>query len=530
MGFVVAPAKGQESAALPVSAASACDKLQREDFASLDEAPTTILGTHFVESKDGTVSYCRVSGYVWPQVGFEMILPAANWNGKLFQLGCGGACGRLPDKDEVAWCPLKKGYACITTDTGHRGGDTLWAYYNPQAQNDFGSRGIHVTSTIGKAVAARFYTKAPKYSYFRGCSTGSQQALTEAQRFPGDFNGLIGEGVWIGDIESSMRFIWGARALRGADGKPILTRQQMRMVHQAVLAKCDLNDGLKDGIINNPLSCKFDPAELQCKPGRDAECLTSQQVSALQKMYSGPTTSSGEKLSAGGPFPGGEQNWIIDSDAEILAGDWIMSDGGWGIAERWANTQFRALVLPPGQSNYKLTDLDFDRDYKRFAYGAKESFIHESNPDLRKFKAAGGKLLLSVGWAEWFDPRSAIDYYEMVERVMGGSANTREFARLFLIPGANHCWGGDGAWAIDQLKYMEAWVEHGQAPDKLIGAHIVETPEQLKSPLNPFRYPYFDELNLPIDFTRPIYPYPAWTKYKGSGDPTKAENFVAVAP
>src|SRR5262249_40873637 len=163
----------------------------------------------------------------------------------------------LPEPTAAAWCPLDRGYACITTDTGHKGGDTLWAYHNAQAQNDFGSRAIHVTATIGKVITERYYATAPKYSYFRGGSTGSQQGLMEAQRFPGDFDGIIGEGVWIGDVDSSMKFIWGARALRGADGKPVVTHADMQMVHQAVLAKCDLLDGLKDGLIGYPPSCKF---------------------------------------------------------------------------------------------------------------------------------------------------------------------------------------------------------------------------------------------------------------------------------
>jgi len=461
---------------------------------------------------------------VAPQVFFELLLPISSWNGKFLELGCGGACGRLPDPAYGGWCPLHRGYACISSDTGHEGGDSLWAYNNPQAQMDFGSRATHVASVVGKAITAHYYGRAPQYSYFQGCSLGMQQGLVEAQRFPGDFDGIVGGGVWIGDIDSSMDFIWGARALRGADGKPIVTPADMQRVHQAVLAACDMDDGVKDGLVGNPRSCKFDPAQLLCTSSRNGRCLTAMQVEAVKKVYSGPMTSSGVKLSLGGPFPGGEQDWIVEPGGALGAGDWIMSDGGSSVPELWANTQFHGLVLPPGRPGWKISDLDFDRDYRRFSNGAKESFIHESNPDLRKFKAVGGKLMLYVGWKEWADPRKAIDYYETVERTMGGPGVTRDFFKLYMIPGANHCIGGEGAWAIDYLTYMEGWVERGQAPDKLIGAHIVSGTAdiaKLHYPLDPA---------IPVDFTRPVYPYPLWAKFAGRGDPNKAQNFKPESP
>jgi len=498
--------------------ATACEGLSMADLTSLDEAPTEISDVRLVDSDDDRRSYCQVRGYVWPQVGFQMLLPVTGWNGKFIELGCGGACGMLPEPTRgyngVGSCPLHRGYACIFSDLGHEGyghngRNGLWAYNNPQAQNDFGYRATHVVAVVGKAITRRYYSRPPDHSYFDGCSLGSQQGLVEAQRFPGDFDGIIGGGVWIGDTTSSMDFIWGARSLRGANGRALLSPADMQRVHEAVLGKCDLDDGVKDGLIGNPLSCKFDPAELGCATSVKPGCLTNVQVDALKKVYAGPMTSSGVKLSAGGPAPGSELEWVVEPGKAAGAGGWIMSDGAPAGAEEWATQYFRWLVRPPGGQGWNVANLDFDRDYKRFANGAKDSSINEANPDLRKFKHAGGKLLLYIGWKEWSDPRKAIDYYETVERTMGGPGATRDFFRLFIIPGSNHCGTGEGAWAVDYLTYMENWVERGQTPDRLIGAHVPGSWDEiakLRFPLGP---------TTKISFTRPIYPLSALGEVQG---------------
>ena len=172
-----------------------------------------------------------------------------------------------------------------------------------------------------------------------------------------------------------------------------------------------------------------------------------------------------------------------------------------------------------------MTDFDFDRDYKRFGSGIQESLLSAANPDLRKFKAAGGKLMVYQGWSDQdVPPEKTIDFYQTVQRTMGGRASTESFFRLFMVPGMRHCSGGDGPFAIDYVSYMEAWVEHGQAPDVMIGAHVQGFDWGgalgLKFPLDP---------STPISFTRPIFPYPLWAKYKGTGDPNNSANFFPSA-
>jgi feruloyl esterase len=248
--------------------------------------------------------------------------------------------------------------------------------------------------------------------------------------------------------------------------------------------------------------------------------LTDTQVDALKKVYAGPTTTAGVKLSPGGAVSGWEQDWILEPGVDGMG--YIVSDGSESALEKSATEYFRWTVLPPNGSGWHLEDFDFDRDSRRFANGTQESLLEDTNPDLRRFKAAGGKLILYLGWKEWSLPRQAIDYYETVERTMGGRSATRSFFRLFLVPGMNHCAGGEGASAIDVLHYMETWVERGQPPDVMIGAHVrTENPMTLKFPLEP---------GTQMTFTRPIYPYPLWAKYKGSGDTSRAENFRPVSP
>ena len=512
-----------------------CAALASVDFSGIQDAPTQIVDAKLTEASDGQPAYCQIQGYIWPQVGFEVRLPISHWNGKFFELGCGGRCGTFA---WMMWCPLQRGYACIASDMGHSGKnqDMLWAYNNLQALIDFDTRGAHVAALAGKAITEHYYSKAPDKAYFIGCSNGGLQALVEAQRFPWDFNGIISlDGVPnLSDID--MEQVWGARTLRGEDGHALLTHQELQLVHNAALASCDMDDGVKDGVISDPYQCKFDPSELICKSGVKTACLSEAQVDAVKKIYAGPTTRKGEKLSyIRGPTPGSELGWIDDN----VGMDYIHSGSGLGGSEEWVLEAFRYADFTPAPGpHWKLTDFDFDRDYTRL--GVSETLWDASNPDLRKFKGAGGKLIVAQGWNDQsVVPAVNIGYYQLAEKTMGGRAATQEFFRLFVVPGMEHCTGGAGAFAIDYVSYLEKWVENGQAPDKLVGAHVDEQyllqhsvidgqqygawigALQLKFPLDPA---------IPVTFTRPIYPYPVLAKYRGTGDPSRAENFHAVGP
>lgn len=498
--------------------AAECPALATADFSKIQDAPTRVIAARLVEASGGLPAYCQVQGMVLPSVGFELRLPTSNWNGKMFEAGCGGFCGNI--RIEACDPPLRRGYACIASDMGNKGGRTngLALYNDLQAQIDFGFRAAHVTALAGKALTEYFYARAPSRAYFMGCSSGGQQALSEAQRFPWDFDGIIAGAPSPTFSGPMMYYEWAGRHLVGT-----VTPADLELLHERAVERCDLDDGLKDGLIGDPPACKFDPAELLCRSEGQTSCLTREKVEAVKKVYAGPTTSTGEKIYTGGPMVGSELNWYGPGPAfgtTAITGAYGTSDGT--SMSAWPSQYFRYVGFMPAQGpEGEYRPFDYDHDYKRLGM-AEALFGNANNPDLRKFAAAGGKMIMYNGWADQSDiPSDAIDYYETAERTMGGRAVTQEFFRLFLVPGMNHCWGGEGAFAIDYLGYLEAWVERGQAPNVMIGAHLTGDPGPANGfPLDPAK----------VSFTRPVYPHPLQARYEGAGDPNDAASFGPVEP
>jgi Tannase and feruloyl esterase len=506
------------------TSADTCKALRSADFSRVQDAPTQIVDTTVVEADAKNPAYCRVQGYISPQVGIEMRLPLSHWNGKLLEVGDGGWGGAM----YLFLCdgPLRKGYACIASDMGHKGatGLALWAQYNLQAQVDFGYRATHVTALAGKAIVETYYLSPASKSMMFGCSTGGYQGMVEAQRFPWDFDGIVAIAPDMQDeADLSMRIVWKLRNLEDSSGKPILSPQDLELLHKAALAACDLTDGIKDGIVGNPTGCKFDPSILTCTSGGKSQCLSEQQVEAVKNIYDGPMTSKGVRISTRGVFPGSELDWTVDEGSNAEVEEFFKY----------------ALFVPSPGPNWKIADFDFDHDYQRLGLGA---LYADGNPDLRKFKAAGAKLIVAQGGNDTSEiPGAIFDYYDTVERTMGGRDATQEFFRLFVVPGMRHCSAGDGAFAVDYLSYLEAWVEHGQAPDKMIGAHVdtiylLQHSEESSAStkdrawLAAFKLIFPLEPDVPVTFTRPLYPYPSFAKYKGKGDPNDAGNFAPVKP
>jgi feruloyl esterase len=491
------------------------------DFTSVPGASTEITAATLVNMEEPLLSYCRVQGYVVPQVGFELRLPIGAWNRKFVQVGCGGHCGTT---EVAAACPLKRGYACITSDAGHSGteADALWGKDNWQAKIDWGYRAPHVTALAGKAITERFYTAAPIRSYFVGVSTGGRQGLQEVQRFPWDFDGVIAIAPPTDLSIVYMTIAWGNRVTHDNQGQPLLGNAELKLLTDAAISRCDLDDGIKDRVIGDPLHCTFEPLQLACKANRTSGCLTPVQLEAVQKVYAGPMTSSGVKLTLGGPLVGSEFGNLNDGTAG-WRGSYVGNDNKPASYERLITEGLRYLFALNPTAGWTLRDFDFDRDYRYLQ--VMQALCDATNPDLRRFKIGGGKLMIFQGLNDnSVLPRSTIDYYETVERAMGGRAATQAFVRLFLLPGVGHGFGGAGADTIDYLSSLEAWVEEGRAPDRLIAAHVKDGIP--RSWLD--QVPSLDPSA--IQFTRPLYPYPLRAKYKGTGDPNDAANFVSVNP
>lgn len=494
-----------------------CEELRRADFSALQDAPMQIIRTAVVASSGNKPGYCEVEGYVSPSFGFLLRLPPAeHWNGKFLESGCASACGPLLMRNLMFRCddPLRRGYACIMSDGGHqsKGDDGLWLYNNPQAVVDYAARAPHLTALAGKAVVTKYYAKPPMKSYFTGCSAGGLQALWEAQRFPWDFDGIIAGSPSMRHSETVIGAWWYRHVFTAPDGKPLLLQADIDLLHRAVVDQCDMNDGIKDGLIGDPRACIFDPSKLRCKAAPKGTCLTDLQVAAVERIYDGPTTSTGEKITLPLVMKGSELNWIRSFSPESRESNNMLA-----YFADWLRYYF---IQPNPGPSWKLENLDFERDYKRMGLA---QIAEPLNPDLRRMRDTGSKLILYTGWNdECCGVLAAVDYYEVAEKLHGGRTTTQDFMRLFAIPGADHCheMGLDGSFtAVDYLTYMENWVEKGQAPDTVIAQHVTSGTfaESIATtfPIDPVR----------VDYERPIYPYPIQTKYLGHGDPKDATSF-----
>jgi feruloyl esterase len=513
----VRPVAAQE----PLSPGAACAALAGASFADIEDAPSQVIHAEATTSKPATgspVQVCKVDGYVAPQVGFSLILPLSRqqWNHRFIELGCGGHCGTIAA--DMCAKPVSNGYACIVTDTGHQGtgGDGIWAKDNLQAKVDWGYRAPHVVAIAGKAITQRFYGVGAAHSYFMGCSTGGREALQEAQRFPYDFDGIIAGSPPIRLSDLYIMFAWGAHVGHASNGKAILSLQDLQLLNRAAVVACDRGDGLKDGIIGRPDACRFSPKELLCGRTRSKDCLTAAQVKAAESIYQGPSTSDGRVLFPG-PYPGSEYNPDVTDPAD---GNWNASYISAQGYTPLMSEAFRYFYFDENPSpGWTYGNFRFDEDYKRM--GVMEALVDSSNPDLSRFRDAGGKLLMYQGTNDnSVLPRFVIDYYQKVEAVMGGPKRAQEFARLFVLPGVEHCAGGVGAGTIDYISAMESWVERGLPPDKLIAYHLKDHGPPTMSSL----WPEFPLNPQEIAFSRPVFPYPLQARYRG-GNASEASSF-----
>jgi Tannase and feruloyl esterase len=459
-------------------------------------------------------AFCRVEAEAHPsadsRIRFEVWLPVNGWNGKYFGIGNGGFAGSI--QYNLMAAAIINGYASSSTDTGHQAPATEgdWAMGHYEKIVDFAYRSIHETAEKSKFVIQAFYGSAAKHSYFSGCSNGGRQALVEAQRYPGDYDGIISGAPANDWTHNFAGFVWDEQALQGAAQIPA---SKMTAIESAALDACDALDGVKDGVIDDPRKCHFDPSVLLCKGAESDACLTAAQAGALKKIYAGPKNSKGQQLFPG-YVPGGEagnggwSRWITGADSQQLV---------------FAKGFFVNMVFD--NKAWDLATFDFDRDMK-ITDDKTARLFNATEANLKPFKDRGGKLLLYHGWSDTaIAPTNAILYYESVAAKMGAKS-TGDFFELYMVPGMQHCAGGPGpnsfgtnpAAAPSDAQHslsiaLDRWVDQGAAP-----AAIVAT--KYKTGANP---------DSGVVRTRPLCPYPQVAKYSGSGSTDDASNFHCAA-
>jgi feruloyl esterase len=403
---------------------------------------------------DNLAVFCRVAGEIKPTkdsgIKFEVWMPASGWNGKFMGIGNGGWSGAI--SYPFMGVALRRAYATASTDTGHEGNiaDASFALGHPEKVIDFGYRAVHETTVKAKAIIAAYYGNAPKLSYWNGCSSGGKQGLTEAQRFPRDYDGVIAgapANFWTHLMVSS---VWITEATR-ENPAAYIPKEKYSLLHKAVLAACDVLDGVKDGLLENPRVCHFDPRVLQCKDSDGPECLTAAQIEAARRIYDGPKNPrTGEQI-----FPG------------LEAG----SERGWDFYSGWPEpsigaSYFKYLVFK--NANWDFRSLNLDGDVA-LADKLDSGLITATDPNLTEFFAQGGKLFLYHGWNDAaIAPQNTINYYNSVVAATSGSDKAQNSVRLFMAPGMDHCFGGDGPFAFDTIAALEQWVEKGRAQNGLL--------------------------------------------------------------
>jgi len=502
-----AKAQSVDRPGLPaVAPAMACEALLFHDFAGIPDAPTRITSAERVTT-EGVKPFCKIAGYVAPQVGFELHLPAEGWTQRLVFTGCGGLCGwiRMGVEQSSGCSPIESGtVALVASNLGHTGwnpGDGVWANGNPAARVDFGYRGTHVVTLASRAIIEAYYGRLPKYSYFIGCSDGGREGLMEAQRFPTDFDGITaGDPAYNVTTLNVFHHIWNVRANTSPDGKAVLISSRIPILHKAVLAACDKIDGLADGVIDDPRQCKFDIKSLICEDRADtANCLTHAEADAASKIYAGPTDATGRRLTVAGMAYGSELLWpgvITADDPNMPPFNRLIATGFVKNIAWW--------TAPP--AGFGLSDVQLDVETLE-SLKPIMSVLDATNPDLRPFAQAGGKLILWHGWADQhFPAANTLAYRAAVQEAVGNELSD-SFLRTFLIPGMGHCGDGPGPNKTDVATAIMNWVENGKAPEKVI---VIE--------------------NGAVVASRPIYPCPTISRWDGKGDPKKAESYGPVDP
>ncbi len=465
----------------------------------------------------GLPEFCRVIAQSAPtadsDIRIEVWLPMQGWNGKFRGQGNGGFAGAIGYS--LMANSVSQGYATAGTDTGHTGEstDASWAIGHPEKVVDFGNRAIHEMTLTAKSVIDAYYGKSPEHSYFASCSDGGREALMEAQRFPRDYDGILAGApayYWTNMIASGMHKV---QALTRNDASYI-PAAKVPAIAAAVRAACDASDGVTDGILNDPRTCRFKPETLLCTSTVSDTCLTQPQVNTLKTFYAATFDAHGKRVypasvPGGEDGPGGWAEWVVGSAPDK------------GLSYLFTTGYFKNMVYQDPAWNYQKFNLD---EGLAKAIEVTATAINATETNLKPFSSKGGKLVLYHGWSDpAIAPLGTIDYYNGVQK---DNPDAAAFVRLFMAPGMQHCTGGPGPSSFGQFGHfpgtgpddaqhdlylaLEQWVEKGVAPEKVIAAKFAVDGKSAPT----------------LKMTRPLCAYPQTAKYNGAGDPNHADSFT----
>ena len=485
-------------------------------------------------------AFCRVYGVSTPvpgsRIGFEVWLPVRGWSHRLHMIGGGAYVSNISYEDMIP--RLDEGDVAVGTDTGHSGTNLKFGWHHRQRIVDFGYRAVHESAVAAKAITRAYYHQPAAWSYFSGCSTGGYQALSEAQRYPDDFDGIIAGAPGNNRTNLTLAFLWNYLANHhpGDDAHPILSPAALLLINRAVTAACDTLDGVADGVVSYPPACRFDVATLRCHNGdKPGTCLSADEVAAAEKIYAGPKDArTGQQIYPG--YPLGTEGEMANSTAAYP---------GW--SGYWAE---HADPDEPSRADlfrYWVFD-DPDWNWWHFDWGKDVDTVHQRlssvfdavNPNLAPFERHGGKLIMFIGWQDPVGSAyEAINYYRSVEALMPGASEAarqaaiEKFVHLYMVPGMGHCAGGPGATNVstatrdstppvldathDMTRALHQWVEHGKAPEALIATRYVPGHDGTAP------------AQRPIAFQRPICVYPKEPAYRG-GPTDLASSFACAVP
>ena len=502
--------------------ASNCSALQQTNIKDtrIESAQVIPAGSVF-KDPDGkpvttSVKVCRVVATVstepTEQVGIEVWLPLDGWNGRLLGVGSGGFGGSIVYSELAP--AVARGFVAANTDTGHKGGAQgaigqrlEWAR-NPVQLRDWGHTSIHLMTVAAKAITRAYYGQSAKHAYYSGCSTGGAEAMEEVEYFPDDYDGVHAGSPGMGYSHLMESFLWGAR-LPAQQPEAKLTPAALTLLNRAVLKSCGGDAAIEDGFLDNPLACHFEPAQLQCKSGDDpARCLSAAQVHEAERLYSPVLDSRDGKQLYPGFARGSESQWnliqgaLVPNYAQPLVANTVFDNPDWD----W-------------------TTFDFGADADRV--DAKLAPISDAmHTDLSRFKARGGKLIMTQGWADSLNAQTLpIEFFDAVAAREGSVPNAQRFFRLVMVPGMSHCGGGPGPGTIggqlpptvlnrqrDVVSALQGWVEDGKAPAEFVSTKYVD-----------------DKPAAGVRFERRLCVYPEVAGYDGRGDRRVAGSFRCVA-